>query len=526
MKQKKEDRLFQIGILIIILALIAYSLALEPKFQGKQVASCGNSILDAGEQCDPAWTGSCTVAPAGQVPLVCNTNCQCQPQNAPGAVPYIEGFSRDIVRSPQTGYETVRISGANFINPSTGQPVSILAEGIPLLPTAYTVININAIDVRISPVMTPRSYHIKLQATNSITNQPLFSNTKMFTIVGRPSIVSTAPPVVPSNNQLNIITLTGTNFVPYNFEQTNVPPSEVIINGVKYNPTLVRVNGYAQIEILVPPYSPVGLYSIFVRNLPSSPSQVPAVLPLESTTVQAFVAPPGCGNTVIESGEQCDPAGSSCPQGGQCNSACQCPVALPPPSQPSTPSGGGGSGSLLRFDFNNRDTFTATVRRGSVIVAKIGTKSYSLRVHDVDTDQVTLKTPRDTVGISLEASENLLIDTDNTPDITAAVTEISRTLRASITLTKYVTTSPPSVPPPRTGPRPLPLPPIEPEPEPTYPTTFPEDDYFPLPKEEQRSPWVYVTASLIVIVLISAIAYAALRYMKRKKGKSSSFGFS
>lgn len=529
MKQKKEDRIFNIVIVILILLLIAYSLSFDIPFKGKQVA-CGNSLVEPGEQCDPPWTGACSIATASLVPLVCGGSCQCQPQNAPGVIPYIESLSRDIVRSPQSGYETVRVAGANFINPSNGQPAAMFAEGIPLLPTAYTVINGNAIDVRVSPVMTPRSYHVYLQSTNPLTGQPLRSNSKMFTIVGRPNITVVSPQVVPSNNQLNIVTLTGTNFVPYNFEQTNVAPSEAIINSVRYNPTLVRVNGYAQIEILVPPYSPVGLYSIFIRNTPIAPGQLPAIPLLESNTIQVYVAPPGCGNTVIESGEQCDPPGSSCQSGGRCNNACQCNAAQQP-TQPSTPSGGSGSSgaSVTRLDFSRRDSIETLVRRGNVLIYSLGRRSYSIRINDITRLKVTLRPPAgDLVEIPLEDSGDLLIDSDNTPDLTAEVLEISRTLRATIKFTEYA--SAPSVPPPVIEPpiaRPRPVPPPSIEPEPQYPyEEFPEGEYFPVEEKTQRSPWTYILSGLIVIAVIGLIAYGAILYMKRKKGKASSFGFS
>ena len=525
MKQTKEDRIFNIVIVILILLLIVYSLSFDIPFKGKQVA-CGNSLVEPGEQCDPPWTGACSIATASLVPLICGGSCQCQPQNAPGVIPYIESLSRDIVRSPQSGYETVRVTGANFINPSNGQPVAMFAEGIPLLPTAYTVINGNAIDVRISPVMTPRSYHVYLQSTNPLTGQPLRSNSKMFTIISRPTISTVSPQVVPSNNQLNIITLTGTNFVPYNFEQANVAPSEAIINSVRYNPTLVRVNGYAQIEILVPPYSPVGLYSIFIRNTPISPGQLPSIPLLESNTVQVYVAPPGCGNTVLESGEQCDPPGSAC-SSGSCNNACQCTAI----QQPSTPSGGSGSSgaSVTRLDFSRRDSIETTVRRGNVLIYSLGRRSYSIRVHDVTTSKVTLRSPTSSlVEIPLKESGNLLIGSDNTPDLTAEVVEISRTLRATIKFTEYAsapTVPPPVIEPPVTMPRPVPPPSIEPEPQYPY-EEFPEEEYFPVEEEAQRSPWTYILSGLIVIAIIGLIAYGAIVYMKRKKRKTSSFGFS
>ncbi len=528
--KKEENHLFTAVILVLVVLLIAYSLISDPTIRGKQTF-CGNNVVEPGEQCDPPWTGVCPFVSPGTVPFVCGGSCQCQLQNAQGVIPYIQSFSKDVVVSPESGFETVRVTGTNFINPATNQPVTVLAEGIPLLPTAYTVLNSNTIDVRISPVMTPRSYKIEMRAINPLNGQPLRSNPKSFTIAGRPSIASASPQVIVSNAQPNMVTLTGANFLPYNFDQPSLVPTEVFINNVRYNPSLVRVNGYAQIQIIVQPYPPAGPYPIYVSNTHLVPAQTPALRLLNSNTVYVVVAPPGCGNTVLEQGEQCDPPGTT--QGSnRCSSSCQwTPVSGPSqPSQPTSPSrrSGGSSGGVftIRFDLDDDRTYERTVRRGNVIVAKIGTKSYTVRVQDVTTSEVVFKTPNsDLVEIAPGNSGDMKLDSDNVPDLTAAVQEIVRQQRAVVVFSRYAAS--PQLPPVTPLPPRRYQPPREPaiEPPEEYPETPEYSEYpeYPVEPTERRGASTYVFACVSGILIVIVIALAVILIMRKRRGKSSTY---
>lgn len=493
----------------------------QPFFLTVASTFCGNTIVEPGEECDPPLSGSCP-----QLGQQCNSICRCSPA-VPMGQPHIDLITPEIIANTQSSMVTLR--GLYFLDPNVPPaPTELLLNSVPY-PNPYTVVHAMEIQVPITvPPGTPRQQRpFPGFYTAQVRVGTRTSAGKFFTIIGEPVLTSVTPQII-LNNQQQTIMLTGEDFVPAHPDPNHPVVLSVPFIGACPMPT-GRFSNVGQVRVLttqaialdVPANTVPGCYSLAVQNAVTSTAFPPE---LRSNILDVFVVPPGCGNGVLEPGEQCE-LGIPCSL-GSCTTACQCQLQVPGPGPSGGGGGGGGGGGsgggsvgfalLLNFDTN--DTYVVELVRGSVIFATYNDREYSLRVDAISpTTGLTLRIlPRYAVhNVRLGGSAELFFDHDALADVKVTMLDVTRSLRSTVRFKRLTPFSSRYL-----GPRPdvrrarvtpvapverLPLLPLGEQPAPTV-----EED-FTTAERDTFGLLVRVLAGAIIVLIVVIIVYVVLR---------------